>query len=82
MRGFYNQKLKCFQHSPVANQRVSISSTSLAVMTILKDPKMWTGVAGRASSAEICLPAVRESLCDGNLHPPPSLFLPTYHVHN
>ncbi len=36
MKGFYNPKLKCFQHSPSANQRVSLTSTSLAVMAILK----------------------------------------------
>jgi len=64
MRGFYNPKLKCFQHNPAANERPSISSTCLAVMTILKDPKMWTGVAGRASTAEICLPDMRDSLME------------------
>lgn len=107
MRGFYNNKLKCFQHSPTANQRVSISSTSLATMTILKvippllpglvlprlparqalgprvhcslnqsglqDPKMWTGVAGRANNAEICLPDIRRSLAESGCNPPPAV---------
>lgn len=34
--GFYNDKLKCFQHSSTANQRVSISSTCLGISAMFK----------------------------------------------
>jgi hypothetical protein len=36
MGGFYNDKLKCFQHSATANLRVSISSTCLGISAMFK----------------------------------------------
>jgi hypothetical protein len=62
LEGFYNDDLKCFQHSSTANQRVSISSTCLGISAMFKNSDLWAGYASPAASAKYCLTDVRNAL--------------------
>ena len=41
------------------------SGVLVTYVVMLQDPMRWTGVAGRAPTAEICLPDVRNALAGG-----------------